>query len=183
MKRMTLRPRPCLVWKATDRSDRYDLQLTDDPEFSELIIEAEALEDTEFQVPEELEKGATYYWRVRAGNQSGYSDWSKPLSFTTIMPTDASADEEIPEAFTLTQNYPNPFNPSTQIRFAIPEQAHVTLNVYNLLGQQIARLVNETRQPGWHDVTFDASELSSGIYIYRLDADGYMETRQMMFVK
>ena len=85
--------------------------------------------------------------------------------------------------FTLDQNYPNPFNPSTLIRFALPEQVHVNLTLYNLLGQKIATLVNEIRSPGWHDVTFDATGLSSGMYMYRLEADGFVKTRSMMIVK
>ncbi|MEX2437332.1 MAG: T9SS type A sorting domain-containing protein [Candidatus Paceibacterota bacterium] len=92
-------------------------------------------------------------------------------------------DQELPDGYTLWQNYPNPFNPSTQIRFAIPEQAHVRLSVYNMLGQQIATLVDETRPAGWHDVTFDASGLSSGTFIYRIEAGEYVETRSMMLVK
>ncbi len=103
------------------------------------------------------------------------------------LPTRAIDDEdnaqETPEDFTLSQNYPNPFNPSTQIRFAVPEQTQINLAVYNMLGQRVTTLVNESRSPGWHDVTFDASELSSGLYIYRLEADGFVETKSMMFVK
>ena len=91
--------------------------------------------------------------------------------------------EVLPTSYKLIQNYPNPFNPSTQIRFALPEQAHVNLAVYNMLGQRVKTLVNETRSPGWHDVIFDASGLSSGVFIYRLKADGYVETKSMMFVK
>lgn len=83
----------------------------------------------------------------------------------------------------LRQNYPNPFNPGTQIRFSLPKHTHVNLTVYDMLGQRAATLVNETRSPGWHDVTFDASGLSSGLYIYRLEAGDFVETRNMMFVK
>ena len=83
----------------------------------------------------------------------------------------------------LKQNYPNPFNPGTQIRFAVPEEAHVRLTVYNMLGQHVSTLVNETRSTGWHDVTFDASGLSSGFYIYRMETNDFVETRQMMLVK
>jgi len=90
---------------------------------------------------------------------------------------------DLPSAYSLHQNYPNPFNPSTQIRFELPEQTHVTLAVFNPLGQQVTTLVNEIRSAGRHDVTFDAGGLSSGLYIYRLEADGYVETKSMMYVK
>lgn len=98
-------------------------------------------------------------------------------------PTSIEDLEEIPNEFVLEQNYPNPFNPSTQIRFSIPEHSHVNLSVYNLLGQHITTLVNENRNPGWYDVTFDASGLSSGMFIYRIEARNHVETRHMMFVK
>lgn len=90
---------------------------------------------------------------------------------------------EVPDEYSLAQNYPNPFNPTTQINYKLPEQASVTLKIYNTLGQRVATLINETQSPGEHQVTFDASGLSSGVYLYRLQADGFVETKQMMFLK
>lgn len=116
---------------------------------------------------------------MAGGLSSGkYAIWHKILESGLEQPQLVG-----PEDFALDQNYPNPFNPSTQIRFAIPEQSHVRLTVYNLLGQEVAQLLDETRSPGRHNVTFDATGLSSGMFIYRLEAEGYVETRQMMFVK
>lgn len=108
-----------------------------------------------------------------------------PADFLKIHATviTSSEFEETVTEYALKQNYPNPFNPSTNIRFALPEQRDVTLVVYNLLGQRVATLVNETRPAGWHEVTFDASRLASGVFIYRLEAEGYVETRSMILVK
>ncbi|MEX0685834.1 MAG: right-handed parallel beta-helix repeat-containing protein [Balneolales bacterium] len=91
--------------------------------------------------------------------------------------------EEIPTEFMLSRNFPNPFNPSTQIRYALPEVTDVRLDVYNLLGQHVATLVNSPQQPGWHDVTFDAGNLSSGVYIYRLQAGDFVKTRKLTLLK
>lgn len=93
------------------------------------------------------------------------------------------ADSEVPDGYNLKQNYPNPFNPTTQIEFSLPEQSHVTLSVYNILGQQVEMLVNETYSQGNHTVEFDATNLPSGNYIYRLEAGDFVQSQQMMLVK
>ena len=90
---------------------------------------------------------------------------------------------ELPQVFALSQNYPNPFNPTTKIEFSIPQQSNVELKVYNILGQEVASLVNETMQPGRYVVPFDASKLASGMYIYKLRAGDYVSARKMMLLK
>ena len=90
---------------------------------------------------------------------------------------------ELPMEFKLYQNYPNPFNPSTLIRFALPLQSEVRLDVFNVIGQRVATLVNSELSAGWHQVAFDASHLSSGMYIYRIQAGSYVETRKLILVK
>jgi surface protein len=90
---------------------------------------------------------------------------------------------ELPAEFTLDQNYPNPFNPTTTIRFGLPEPADVSLEVYTVLGQKVMTLVNENRSAGWHTVSFNGSGLSSGVYVYRIQAGGMVQTRKLMLVK
>ncbi len=89
----------------------------------------------------------------------------------------------VPAAFALEQNYPNPFNPSTSIRFRVPEEGWVTLAVYDLLGREIATVVDGQKAPGSYAVEFDASGLASGLYVYRLTAGSYTQTRKMMLVR
>lgn len=88
-----------------------------------------------------------------------------------------------PNEFKLSQNYPNPFNPSTNISFNLPSSGEVSLKVYNLLGQEVASLVNGRMNSGSHTVSFDASRLASGMYIYRLQAGSFMQTKKMMLIK
>ena len=88
-----------------------------------------------------------------------------------------------PNNYSLSQNYPNPFNPTTTITFDIPKQSHVTLIVYNILGQKITTLINETKQAGTYREIFDASSLPSGVYVYRLMADEFSSTKKMLLLK
>jgi hypothetical protein len=89
----------------------------------------------------------------------------------------------LPEAFSLSQNYPNPFNPSTNIKYSIKEKSKVELKVFDLLGNEIATLVNEEKAPGNYDVSFDASFLSSGIYLYTIKVGSFVQTRKMLLMK
>jgi hypothetical protein len=90
---------------------------------------------------------------------------------------------EAPLEFVLAQNYPNPFNPSTTIEFALPRMAPVTLAVYDLLGREIAVLVNERRDAGLHGVTFDGSGIATGVYLYRLQAGDFVQTKRLILLK
>jgi hypothetical protein len=89
----------------------------------------------------------------------------------------------VPGEFRLEQNYPNPFNPSTTIKFELPKSSVVRLTVYDILGREVALLVNETRGAGVHEVKFDASNLSSGIYLYRLQAGNLVQTRKLVLLR
>ncbi len=89
----------------------------------------------------------------------------------------------IPKTFTLAQNYPNPFNPSTTINYELPATVHVSLKVFNLLGQEVATLVNEIKPAGIYQVRFDARDLASGLYIYRLIAGSYNSTKKFLLIK
>jgi FlaG/FlaF family flagellin (archaellin) len=91
--------------------------------------------------------------------------------------------ELLPTEFSLDQNYPNPFNPKTQIKFALPVAVNVKLEVYNVIGQRVATLVNEHRAAGYHTVTWDASYLASGVYFYRLQADQFVDKKKMLLMK
>lgn len=96
---------------------------------------------------------------------------------------DRGYEEEGVHAFRLDQNYPNPFNPSTRISFAVPDRSNVTLTVYNAIGQRVAVLVDGQKNAGRHTISFDASDIASGLYLYRIQAGDYVKTRKMMLVK
>jgi hypothetical protein len=109
-------------------------------------------------------------------------------SFSVV--TDVEAQKEIlPNQFSLAQNYPNPFNPSTRIKYTLAGSrgpgfgSWVKLVVYDLLGREVAELVNERKQPGSYEITFDGSTLASGVYLYRLAAGSFLQTRKMLVIK
>jgi hypothetical protein len=91
--------------------------------------------------------------------------------------------EQLPNTYSLSQNYPNPFNPSTRIEYSIPKDGHVLLGVFDILGRQVAVLESGVKPAGSHSVTFDASGLASGVYLYRLEVDRFTIVREMLVVK
>ena len=114
------------------------------------------------------------------GTSSG-GIWYRPLS--QLITSVESSSENNPIDFILYQNYPNPFNPSTTISFSIPKEEFVTLKVFNSLGEEVADLVNETVLAGNYSVSFDASELSTGVYLYKLSAGSFAQTNKMIYLK
>jgi hypothetical protein len=88
-----------------------------------------------------------------------------------------------PDKFDLSQNFPNPFNPSTLIKYQLPKSSHVTIKVYNVLGDEVAILVNEEKPAGNYEVNFSSGKLSSGTYFYRIQAGSFVETKKMILMK
>jgi hypothetical protein len=119
-----------------------------------------------------------YFYRLKQIDYNGSFEYSNTIEVAVTVPSE----------FILEQNYPNPFNPSTRIGFALPIDASVKITVYNMLGQQIAKVVNNDLTAGNHNVNFNASSLSSGLYFYTLEANGtdgskYTSTKKMILMK
>lgn len=112
--------------------------------------------------------------------QSSTGVWKKTISTTGIEISNTSI---IPENFSISQNYPNPFNPSTNIQFSIPISSFVSLKVFDVLGKEVAALVNKELNTGTYNYNFDAGNLTSGIYFYRLETDSFVETKKMILLR
>ncbi len=123
-------------------------------------------------IDEELTVG-TYTYRLKQIDYDGSYSYS----------SEVEAVISAPDNFALYQNYPNPFNPSTTIKFNIPSDAQVQLNVFNTLGEKVAELFNGTLKGGYHEFVFDASTLTSGIYFYRLESDEFADSKKMILIK
>ncbi len=138
----------------------------------DVTIEDESEEDVE-----------EFEYQVKAWNARGESSASPTRSIYGIAEWKMPADTNIPRTFALDDNYPNPFNPVTTIRYQLPEAANVTLVVFNIMGQEVARLVDTAKQAGYHTVKWDATQFASGTYIYKITAGSFTATKRMVVIK
>ncbi|MCG3120646.1 MAG: hypothetical protein ALAOOOJD_03427 [bacterium] len=175
---------PAFVWRTAAGAATYQLQVASTPLFdaAALIYDLADIADTTYQVAP-LEINKFYYWRVRAANMAGVSNWSGTWRFKTIEVTGVDETPTVPAAFALYQNYPNPFNPSTTILFDLPKPGTPRLTVYDALGQEVVTLLNEPKPAGRHEVYFYTDGLPSGVYYYRLQFAGQVLTKRMTILK
>jgi hypothetical protein len=129
-------------------------------------------------------------WYNRAdpnyGSGKAVSHENLLLTASIAVPTaviESATQSNVPLQYGLEQNYPNPFNPSTTIRFQMPSKGFVTLRIYDIVGREVATLVNGFQEAGTHNVKFDASNLPSGIYLYRITSGTYAETKKLVLIK
>ena len=115
-------------------------------------------------------------------NKDGRTDLKYKENQVLIATTNIVANN-IPKEFLLCQNYPNPFNPTTTLEFGVPVDSKVKVEVYNILGQLIAVLVDEVRQAGYYKVTFGSQSMPSGVYFYRMTAGSFVQTKKMQLIK
>src|SRR5690606_29646397 len=113
---------------------------------------------------------------VVASDQRVYRTWASVIVNIPINNT-------VPESFELKQNYPNPFNPVTRISYSLPVKSNISIKVYSVIGKELMTLVTGVFEPGNHSIDFNASNLSSGVYYYRLETSAFTETRKMVVVK
>ena len=105
------------------------------------------------------------------------------LSSLNAGPTDVGDSKDLPREFSLSQNYPNPFNPSTVIKYTLPVETMVTLDVYDVVGRRAALLVNQEQKAGYHEIVFQNPNLESGVYLYRLQTPGFVSVRKMLVLR
>ncbi|NOS85868.1 MAG: T9SS type A sorting domain-containing protein [Ignavibacteria bacterium] len=130
--------------------------------------------------------GTDGYWRLTildttSGDFGTLNGWCVQLTYTC--PTGGIQTVEIPNTYMLYQNYPNPFNPVTKIRYGLPKNGTVKLTIYDELGKEVAVLADGYREANTYEAVFDATNLPSGVYYYKLEADGFSDTKKMVIVK
>ena len=132
-----------------------------------------------------------YYYRVRANNGLNYSGYSNVARDTTfsgdILPKDITETDLIPDKYSISQNYPNPFNPETTIKYALPVESDVSIKIYDNLGKEIETLVNGRKEAGYHSIIWNAKEVPSGIYFYKMIAgngkEKFIKVKKLMIMK
>jgi len=130
-------------------------------------------EKTFYSYTDKNEKPGKYLYRLKQIDFDGAFSYSNEIQVEVTGPKD----------FALYQNYPNPFNPSTTIKFALPVKTNLNLNVYNTLGEKVAEIFNGELEEGYHEMMFNASGLSSGIYFYKIESENYSATKKLMLLK
>lgn len=182
---------PEFQWQSVEGATSYRLQVSTAPNFqaSRVVYDNDTITATTHVITTELEAGKSHYWRVFSMTDTYEGPMSDFRRFITEDVTSVSNDDQIPQEFRLNQNYPNPFNPGTIISFDLPEDSNVKLSVYNILGQHVIQLSDEVLNAGYHSKTWNASNLSGGVYLYELQAESvvsgqrYSSVRKMLLVK
>ncbi len=160
----------------------YELQYANTPGFSNPVSVTD-INSTTYLV-DKLAYTAPVYWRVRSKTAEGvYSAYSEPERFIPVSTTSVDPDKAKSKSFALHQNYPNPFNPTTLISFTLPENSHVKLSIYNLLGAKVAELLNENLESGNHSVQWNAAGYQSGVYFYELNSGKFRSMKKLILLK
>jgi len=162
---------PSLSWEASERATNYRVEISTDPDFSQLPVQGTSSENT-FTVPNPLEFATIYFWRVKAVNIGGESDWSPVVTFTT----------EVRET-KIFPNYPNPFNSSTTLKYQLSEQQPVTIELYDIGGRRVAKLVDGEQSAGVYFVPFNASSVASGTYLLRFISGEVTDIQKLTVIK
>ncbi|HKK26374.1 MAG TPA: T9SS type A sorting domain-containing protein, partial [Gracilimonas sp.] len=170
-----------LSWEMDRFPDNWKFNLTDHK--AGVTTELNLNNSYDFQVLELTEDNLNTKSKVKLKTTNTVSANRFTLQIIPGIAVSTEPFAEIPTDFSLKQNYPNPFNPTTVINYSVPVMVEVNLTVYDMLGKRVTTLVNENKSPGRYSVTFDASSLSSGIYIYRLNVGSEVITKRMTLIK
>jgi hypothetical protein len=172
-----------LLWTGKGMYNSFNVQISADSTFSDIVDESNTNHSSHSAIG--LEKNKEYFWQVNAILGTQTSEWTEVWKFSLTDTTTSIVeyDKNVPHGFSLAQNYPNPFYSSTTISYSIQKSGFVTLKIYDQTGREIQTLINENHEIGSYSVSFDAHELSGGIYLYKLQAgNDFMEIRKMVLI-
>jgi hypothetical protein len=179
-----INPYPTIIlhWDSTVTANQYRLLIASDSLFNTIVKDTLTNTSSFDLYYEVFIYSDNLYWKVRTINDGGVGPWSEVNHFNFIY-TDVKTEDQLPTEFALMQNYPNPFNPSTMISYQLPVSSNVTLKVFDVLGNEIATLVNEEMSAGIYKVNFNSYNLASGVYMYKIQAGEFVEMRKMILIR
>ncbi|MGE5499674.1 MAG: family 10 glycosylhydrolase [Syntrophothermus sp.] len=174
---------PVFRWNRAERAVSYRFQLATSSAMSQGFIKDTTMADTTLQV-KGLSPKTKYFWHVLSINTLGQSDWSTTWGFQTTDATGVTKENMLSD-YAIEQNYPNPFNPVTRIQYTAAREGQISIQLFNVLGERMAVLVDEYKSAGTYYLEFDAQkhELPSGIYYYTMTANGFTASRKMILLK
>jgi len=170
---------------SVERKERMDKQISSETKNGEPVID-KIKRSRQIDIHKEERAKRNVLDLKNASKEEKDKIRMEDLALTTLdfrNQSGSAAEVSIPLLYRLEQNYPNPFNPSTKIVYSIPKTQYTILKVFDILGKEVKTLVNETKPAGIYEVEFDGSNLSSGIYFYKLETEGFIETKRMILIK
>jgi hypothetical protein len=171
-----------LTWSTVTGAATYRLQVATDSLFATLVVNDSTLTSANRPVSSLL-SNTKYYWRVNAKNGGGTSSYSSIFNFRTKLGTGVEENKPpVPTEFFMAQNFPNPFNPTTNINFGVPQNSSVKIAIYDMLGREVATLVNTNYTAGYYTVPFNASKLASGMYMYRMTSQSLTGDQKLVTI-
>jgi len=169
-----------LTWQDhSEVEDGYVIERLQDPDTAFTVIDT-SFGSGEAYVDTTVEQGSLYTYRIKAYKGSAESLYSNDASINV---TGVEDEAKIPKAYSISQNYPNPFNPATKIKFALPKSGFTNIVIYDLLGRETRTLINQEVEAGYHELLFDASNLSGGVYFYKIESGEFQQTKKMIVLK
>ena len=185
---------PAFTWDSMTAFTTYDMEISKVHGTRADVFIIPDITGSGFAFGENIfQDGESYSWRIRAKNPGGEaencSEWSESRVFNVGVLTQGNVNENSEKVYSLKQNYPNPFNPVTTIYYSIKENSNVKLSVYDMLGREVAALVNTSQFAGQHSAHFNAGGLASGVYVYRLEAvplngkSSFIDIKKMILIK
>jgi M6 family metalloprotease-like protein len=168
-------------WKPSEPAvTRYWFEAAADSLFRFSVVDS-SLVDTSTTI-HGLTNGQSCWWKVAAGNAAGWGAFYPAQSFKVVI-SGVGDVQQLPKEFRLAQNYPNPFNPTTTVTYDVPHTSRISIAVFDLLGRLVAQLVDGTIEPGRHQLIFSAATLASGVYVVRMQADSFSDSKKIVLLR
>jgi hypothetical protein len=177
---------PGFYWDSSVVATSYQIIISSDSNFTSIVLDETIIRMYYIISSGLLNTDINYYWKVRTINDGGIGPWSDEFNFKIVI-TDVEDEQQLPTEFELLQNYPNPFNPTSTITYHLPKTSKVELKVYDVLGNEVATLIDEEKMAGSFEVDFNPASsiknLATGIYFYRLRTADFIQTKKMVYLK